>query len=46
MATRKLQLVPTGSQNVMETFVGGIISMGADTTMGEKMLELYAFLVH
>ena len=24
-ATRKLQLVPTGAQNVMETFVGGIV---------------------
>ena len=34
-ATRKLQLVPTGAQNVMETFVGGIITMGADT-MGDK----------
>ena len=30
-ATRKLQLVPTGSQNVMETFVGGIVAMGTDT---------------
>lgn len=33
-ATKKMQLVPTGSQNVMETFIGGIIAMGADT-MGE-----------
>jgi F-type H+-transporting ATPase subunit a len=44
MATRKLQLVPTGSQNVMETFVGGIISMGADT-MGEKNARTYMPLI-
>lgn len=44
MATRKLQLVPTGSQNVMETFVGGIISMGADT-MGEKNARIYMPLI-
>ncbi len=44
MATRKLQLVPTGSQNVMETFVGGIISMGADT-MGEKNARVYMPLI-
>ena len=42
MATRKMQLVPTGSQNVMEAFVGGVIAMGSDT-MGEKMLE---FICH
>ena len=34
-ATRKLQLVPSGAQNVMETFVDGIIKMGTDT-MGEQ----------
>ena len=44
MATRKLQLVPTGSQNVMETFVGGIISMGADS-MGEKNARVYMPLI-
>jgi F-type H+-transporting ATPase subunit a len=43
-ATRKLQLVPTGAQNVMETFVGGIISMGADT-MGEKNARVYMPLI-
>ena len=34
-ATKKMQLVPTGSQNVMEAFLAGIIAMGADT-MGKK----------
>lgn len=43
-ATKKLQLVPTGSQNVMETFVGGIVTMGADT-MGEKNSRTYMPLV-
>ena len=43
-ATRKLQLVPTGAQNVMETFVGGIITMGADT-MGEKNSRVYMPLI-
>lgn len=43
-ATRKLQLVPTGAQNVMETFVGGIVSMGADT-MGEKNARTYMPLI-
>ena len=43
-ATNKLQLVPTGAQNVMETFVGGIITMGADT-MGEKNARVYMPLI-
>uniref|UniRef100_UPI0040486EEE F0F1 ATP synthase subunit A n=1 Tax=Aliarcobacter sp. TaxID=2321116 RepID=UPI0040486EEE len=43
-ATKKLQLVPTGAQNVMETFVSGIIAMGADT-MGEKNARIYMPLV-
>ncbi|MCT7444735.1 F0F1 ATP synthase subunit A [Aliarcobacter cryaerophilus] len=44
MATRKLQLVPTGSQNVMEAFVGGVIAMGSDT-MGEKNARIYMPLI-
>ena len=44
MATRKMQLVPTGSQNVLEAFVGGIIAMGADT-MGEKNARTYMPLI-
>ncbi len=39
-ATRKLQLVPTGSQNVMEAFVGGIVAMGRDS-MGDKNARIY-----
>lgn len=43
-ATKKLQLVPTGAQNVMETFIGGIISMGSDA-MGEKNSRIYMPLI-
>jgi F-type H+-transporting ATPase subunit a len=42
--TRKLQLVPTGAQNVMETFVGGIIKIGSDT-MGEQNSRVYMPLI-
>ena len=44
MATRKMQLVPTGSQNVMEAFVGGIVSVGTDS-MGEKNSRIYMPLI-
>jgi len=44
MATRKLQLVPTGPQNVMEAFVGGIIAIGKDS-MGEKNSRIYMPLI-
>lgn len=43
-ATKKMQLVPTGSQNVLEAFIGGIIAMGADT-MGEKNARQYLPLI-
>ena len=43
-ATRKLQLVPTGAQNVMETFVDGIVKMGTDT-MGEQNARTYMPLI-
>ncbi|XPV68106.1 MAG: F0F1 ATP synthase subunit A [Halarcobacter sp.] len=43
-ATKKMQLVPTGAQNVMETFIGGVISMGADT-MGEENARRYLPLI-
>lgn len=43
-ATKKLQLVPTGAQNVMEAFVGGIISIG-EGTMGEKNARTYMPLI-
>jgi len=44
IATRKLQLVPTGTQNVMEAFVGGIIAIGKDS-MGEKNSRIYMPLI-
>lgn len=44
LATKKLQLVPTGTQNVMEAFIGGIVAMGADT-MGEKNSRVYMPLI-
>ncbi|NQY93362.1 MAG: F0F1 ATP synthase subunit A [Campylobacteraceae bacterium] len=43
-ATRKMTLVPTGAQNAMEAFIGGIIAMGADT-MGEKNARTYLPLI-
>ena len=43
-ATKKMQLVPTGTQNVMEAFIGGVVSMGADT-MGEKNARVYMPLI-
>lgn len=43
-ATRKMQLVPTGSQNILEAFIGGVISMGADT-MGEANARKYLPLI-
>ncbi|WP_419770638.1 MAG: F0F1 ATP synthase subunit A [Candidatus Marinarcus sp.] len=43
-ATTRMQLVPTGSQNVMEMFIGGIIAMGADT-MGEQNARRYLPLI-
>ncbi|WP_072679909.1 F0F1 ATP synthase subunit A [Arcobacter sp. LA11] len=43
-ATKKMQLVPTGAQNVLETFIGGIVAMGADT-MGETNARRYLPLI-
>ena len=43
-ATKKLQLVPTGSQNVLEAYVSGIVSIGADT-MGEQNARRYLPLI-
>jgi len=44
IATKKLQLVPSGSQNLMEAFVSGIISIGKDS-MGEKNSRIYMPLI-
>ncbi|MGA1932129.1 F0F1 ATP synthase subunit A [Arcobacter sp. YIC-464] len=43
-ATRKMQLVPTGTQNILEAYVQGVVSMGADT-MGEKNARRYLPLI-
>jgi len=43
-ATYKLQLVPTGSQNVLEAYLAGIISMGSDS-MGEQNARRYLPLI-
>jgi F-type H+-transporting ATPase subunit a len=43
-ATKKMQLVPTGTQNVLEAFIGGIIEMGTDT-MGEKNARRFLPLI-
>jgi len=43
-ATKRLQLVPSGSQNVMEAFISGVVTMGADT-MGEANARRYLPLI-
>ena len=43
-ATAKMQLVPTGSQNILEAYIGGVIAMGADT-MGEDNARRYLPLI-
>ncbi|HFS85280.1 MAG TPA: F0F1 ATP synthase subunit A [Epsilonproteobacteria bacterium] len=46
-ATKSLKAVPTGTQNVMETYVSGVISMGTDVLGAEnarKYLPLIATL--
>ena len=44
MATSNIQAVPTGTQNVMEAFLSGIIAMGKDV-MGEELARKYLPLV-
>ena len=43
-ATRKLQLVPTGSQNVMEAYLQGVVQIGVDS-MGEKNAKTFMPLI-
>jgi F-type H+-transporting ATPase subunit a len=43
-ATRNIQLVPNGSQNIMEAFIQGVITMGADT-MGKDNARVYMPLI-
>lgn len=44
MATSKMQLVPSGVQNVMEAYLVGVISMGRDV-IGEELSRKYLPLV-
>ncbi len=44
MATKSLRAVPTGSQNVMEAFLGGVIAMGKDV-VGEEHARKYLPLI-
>lgn len=43
-ATKKMQLVPTGSQNFMEAYLSGVIAIGKDT-MGEENARRYLPLI-
>ncbi len=43
-ATRKVQLVPTGSQNLMEAYIQGVISIGKDS-MGEENSRTFMPLI-
>lgn len=44
LATRKLKAVPRGTQNVMEAYLDGVISMGRDV-IGEDLARKYLPLV-
>jgi len=44
MATKSLRAVPTGAQNVMEAYLGGVIAMGKDV-IGEELARKYLPLV-
>lgn len=44
MATKSMQIVPSGMQNIMEAYIEGIISMGKDV-MGEEKARKYLPLV-
>lgn len=44
MATTNMRLVPTGCQNVMEAYLGGVLAMGADV-MGKVEARRYLPLV-
>ncbi len=44
MATKSLRAVPTGTQNVMETFLAGVIAMGKDV-VGEEHARKYLPLI-
>lgn len=44
IAIRKMQLVPTGTQNVMEAYLQGVVSIGVDS-MGEKNARIFMPLI-
>ncbi len=44
MAMKNLRIVPTGTQNVMEAYLGGVLAMGADV-MGKEEAREYLPLV-
>ena len=44
MATKSLRAVPNGTQNVMEAYLGGVVSMGQDV-IGEELARKYLPLV-
>jgi len=44
MATTSMQLVPSGTQNIMEAYLDGVISMGKDV-IGEELARKYLPLV-
>ena len=44
MATKSLRAVPTGTQNVIEAFLGGVIAMGKDV-VGEENARKYLPLI-
>jgi len=44
MATKSLRAVPNGTQNVMESYLGGVIAMGKDV-IGEELARKYLPLV-
>jgi len=43
-ATKKLALVPTGTQNILEAYIKGVVSIGADS-MGEKNARTFMPLI-
>jgi len=44
LATKKLDVIPKGMQNIMELYLGGVLSMGKDV-VGEKYARKYLPLV-
>jgi len=44
LAVSKIQLVPTGMQNVMETYLQGVVGMGSDS-MGAKNAKIFMPLI-